>query len=93
MTTYFVPIERRALPADNPLRWTILVLDTVDAPTALLAANLYVRSLPVRGWTVWAAVRDCPTFGHMQELRNSMDACRYARRSRGPVGSHIPEYV
>lgn len=91
-TTFYVPIERRNLPADSKLRWTILVVDAPDPVTAAHEARRTCDDLPVKGWVVWAAVRDCPTFAHMQELRDSMDACRYSRRAKANH-NRIPGYV
>lgn len=94
MPHFYVPIERKTLPADDLSRWTILVFDTHDASTAQMLARTFVDQLPTRGWCVWAAVQDCPTFSYMAQLRESMDACHFARggRKRGPIGSFIPGY-
>ena len=73
MTTFYVPVERKALPANDPRRWFVLVMDTPDPITAMTEASRQVREeMRLRGVAIWAAVRDCPTFAYMQELRESM---------------------
>lgn len=95
MATFFVPVERKTLPATNLNRWFILELDTPDPVSAIAEASRQVREdMRLKGVAIWAAVQDCPTFSHMAQLRESMDACRFARggRKRGPIGSTIPGY-
>ena len=95
MATFFVPVERKTLPATNPNRWFILELDTPDPVSAIAEASRQVREdMRLKGVVIWAAVRDIPPFEHLQELRESMDACRHARGGRklGPIGSSIPGY-
>ncbi len=92
MAHYFVPIERKALPADDHQRWTILVFDCVSPQDAITCALAFVDSLPTRGWVIWAAVRDCPTFEHMQSLRDGMSRSRYAGRAqagKAPVSGYV----
>lgn len=73
MATFFVPVERKALAASDPQRWFILVMDTPDPITAMTEASRQVRDvMRLKGATIWAAVRDCPSFTYMQELRESM---------------------
>ena len=95
MPSFYVSIERRKLPASDPLRWFIVAIDDAPDPIeAIVQATRYVQEdMRLKHVLVWAAVRDCPSLGYMQELRESMDACRYSRRARGPIGSSIPGYV
>ena len=86
---YYVPIERRRAPADDLARWTILVFDTLDASDAQMCAVAFLDTLPTKGWVVWAAVRDCPSFPYMQSLREAMDASR----KRHKLHQTIPGYV
>lgn len=88
MATFYVPVERKALPASDPMRWFILTMDTPDPVTAMTEASRQVRDvMRLKGATIWAAVRDIPTFAHMQELRESMGrASKRGQRS-------IPGYV
>lgn len=73
MATFYVPVERKALPASNPHRWFILEMDTPDPVTAMAEASRQVRDvMRLKGATIWAAVRDIPSFSYMQELRESM---------------------
>lgn len=83
MASYFVPVERKALPATNPLRWFIIEVETTDPVTAMTEASRQVRDvMQLKGATIWAAVRDIPSFGYMQELRESMGrASRRGQRS------------
>lgn len=93
MTTYYIPIERKALPASDPLRWFILPIDAADPILAMDQASTTVREdMRLKNVAIWAAVRDCPSMGYMQEVRESMDACRYGRAPRAK-NNRIPGYV
>ena len=94
MTTFYIPVERKALPASDPLRWFMIEVDAPAASVALAEAEGQVSAMRLRNTVIWAAVRDCPPFAHMQEMREAMDVCRYARggRKQGPIGSSIPGY-
>ena len=73
MATFYVPVERKALPATDLSRWFILVMDTPDPVTAMAEASRQVREeLRLKGVAIWAAVRDIPDFAYMQMLRESM---------------------
>lgn len=73
MASYFVPVERKALPASDPMRWFIVEVETTDPATAMMEASRQVRDvMRLKGATIWAAVRDIPSFSYMQELRESM---------------------
>lgn len=73
MASYFVPVERKALPASDPMRWFIVEVETTDPVTAMMEASRQVRDvMRLKGATIWAAVRDIPSFSYMQELRESM---------------------
>ncbi len=66
MPMFYVPLENTKAPSH--LAWTILEYDLPRASDAMQAASLDFRKLG-RHFVVWAAVRDCPTFEHMRELR------------------------
>lgn len=74
--TYFVPVERVALPATDPKRWLILPVTAIGPFQALKQAEHAVDQMRLHGVAIWAAVRDCPSFIEMQQLRESMDASR-----------------
>lgn len=74
--TYFVPVERTALPAADPKRWLILPVEAIGPFNAIRQAERIVSDLHLKGAAIWAAVRDCPTFASMQALREDMDASR-----------------
>jgi len=72
MTTFYVPVERKALPATDPLRWFILEVEASCPATAQVSASrIVLETMHLRGAVIWAAVRDIPPFAHMQELRYS----------------------
>ena len=93
MTTYYTPIERTRLPADDPLRWFVHVCEAPHVSDARMNALAFVDRLPGRGHVVWASVRDCPSFDHMRELRSSMDACNYSRAPRRGKVPAVAGYV
>lgn len=71
--THYVPVERKALPASDPLRWFIVEVETADPVAAMTEASRQVREdMRLKGATIWAAVRDIPSFAYMQMLRESM---------------------
>ena len=88
MASFFVLVERKALPASDPMRWFIVEVETTDPVSAMMEASRQVRDvMRLKGATIWAAVRDIPTFAYMQELRDSMGrASKRGQRS-------IPGYV
>lgn len=79
--TYFVPVERRALPASDLKRWLILPVTAVGPFQAMRQAERVVDQLKLHGVAIWAAVKDCPSFIDMQLLREDMDASR----ERSPI--------
>lgn len=84
MATFFVPVERKTLPATNPNRWFILELDTPDPVSAMTEASRQVRDdMRLKGVAIWAAVRDIPSFTYMQELRDSMGRASKRRNVPG----------
>lgn len=90
MTTYYVPVERKSLPASDPMRWVIIVAECITPVEAMAQARDAIREMRLGRWVLWAAVRDIPSFQHMQRLRECMDACKYANSRRGNA---IPGYV
>lgn len=83
--TFFVPVERKALPATDPKRWMMLPVTAVGPFQAIRHAEVIAKAiLPGGGFAVWAAVRDCPTFSYMQALRESRDAA-FGSRSKRPL--------
>lgn len=73
MATFYVPIERKALPASDPKRWFFLAEEAPDPVTAIAQASTTARDvMRLKGVAVWAAVRDIPSFEHMQELRDAL---------------------
>ena len=95
-TTFYVPIENRSLPADDPTRWHILVVEGVqDKVDALMLGTEYRRTLPrtdsqtgaAYSYTVWGAHTTLPTTSYMQYLRDTLDA-RKVRRQRDRAGAH-----
>ncbi len=93
MTDYYTAVERTRLPASDPLRWMVLVHDAPHVMAARMEALEYVSQLPGKGFVVWASVRDCPTFEHMQQLRAAMDSCGYARAPRKQGKARMPDMV
>ena len=103
--TFYVPIENRSLPADDPTRWHILVVEETSPVDAMMMAVAYSGMLPRSiviapdgmrkraSYTVWAAVRDIPTFAYMQELRDGMDALEGVRMRHKRSEKRIPGYV
>lgn len=84
MAQYFVPIERGNLPACDPHRWLILPVEAPNATAARIEACNTAEAIirrPFRA-TIWAAVRDIPSFEHMQELRECYDASMGRNRVR-----------
>lgn len=91
-TTFYVPVERTTIPNSDPKRWLFLVVEAVGPVEAILQATSIARStMRLKGVTIWAAVRDCPTFEYMQELRESFG--RASRNRAGQMGRKVPGYV
>jgi hypothetical protein len=95
MTTFYVPVEQTRLPAGAPGRWTILIVEAVGPVEAIQQARREVDAMHIRGWSVWAAVRDIPSFEYMQELRDSKDASTRRRKQGRYVveDGFIPGYL
>lgn len=103
--TFYVPIENRSLPADDPTRWHILVVEETSPVDATMGAMTYSRTLPrsivvtpdgrrkQASYTVWAAVRDIPSFAYMQSLRDNFDALKSVRLRHKRSERRIPGYV
>lgn len=70
MATFYVPVERKALPASDPMRWFFLEVEaTCPAIAQVSASRIVLETMRLRGAVIWAAVRDCPSFEYMQQLR------------------------
>lgn len=80
MTTYYVPVERKALAACDPNRWLIIVAECLTPVEAMAQAKQAIADMRLGQWCLWAAVRECPTFQQMQRLRDGMDAARFGGR-------------
>lgn len=101
MATFYVPIENVSLPGDDPTRWHMLVVEETSPVDAMMLGAAYANALPreaSRGtprarYTVWAAVRDMPTFAYMQELRDSMSDLKGVRMRYKRGDRRIPGYV
>jgi hypothetical protein len=77
MPTYYVPIERNALPACDPKRWFLLSVEAKSAPCAITQATRIASQtmrLKPRDTTVWAASRTIPCFASLQLLRDEFDS-------------------
>lgn len=73
MAQFYVPVERKALPASDMKRWLILPIEAADPVTAIAEASTTARDvMRLKNVAVWAAVRDIPSFEHMQELRDAL---------------------
>lgn len=81
MTTYFVPIERKALAACDPRRWFIVTVECATPVEAMAQAKQAIIDMRLGQWVLWAAVRQCPSFRDMQRLRDGMDAARFGGRA------------
>ncbi len=84
--TYYVPVENRKAPAGSPQRWFFLMVDTTSPQGAMLEAMRIVdEELKLtKSTVVWAAVRDCPTFEYMQQLRDAFGKYSKAGTKRVP---------
>jgi hypothetical protein len=92
--TYSVPVERTQLDRDDPNRWLILPVDTCDPVEALRKATHTARHVfRLTGISIWAAVRDIPSFAYMQELRDSKDALKGVRLRHRRSERRIPGYA
>jgi len=89
MTTYYVPIERRTLPASDRNRWLIIVAECLTPVEAMAQAKQAIADMRLGRWVLWAAVQDIPSFQHMQRLRESMDAMGYGNSRKG---NSVPGY-
>ena len=47
MTTFYVPIENVSLPADDPTRWHMLVVEETSPVDAMMLGTAYAKALPV----------------------------------------------
>jgi len=72
---YYVPVERKTLPAADRLRWMILPVEAPNPQAAFEQASTQARAMLglKRNFTVWAAVADIPSFEYLAELRDSYD--------------------
>jgi len=69
MPTFFVPIENHSAPEDQ--RWFFQEIDAPDAIDAVLETRAQWGQR--RDFTVWAAVRECPTIEEMRAMRAGFD--------------------
>lgn len=85
--TFYVPVERKSLPASDPLRWMILPIETTTPTDAMRhATTIAVEEMGLKNTAIWAAVRDIPSFTYLQELRDSMG--RYSKRGAKKIAGY-----